>query len=245
MSFPTLQAKTRGVTGRKTRSLREQGQVPGVVYGTGQDPQNVQFDRNAFVKLYNEQGSSSIVELDVDGKKINVLMHDYQLDPLRDEVIHADFRAVDMNKPLEADVRLVHIGEAAAVKALGGTLVTAIDSITIRALPANLMKSIEIDLSALATFDDAIRVGDLKLPEGVEVVTDPKRTIAVVSPPRTEAEMAALDEAVEEDVEGVGVEGEEGEGEEGEEGEAEAKAEGEGTEEQKNKGTEEQVEKKK
>jgi len=209
--------------GRKTAAIRAEGLVPGVVYGSGQEPQNIQFDRHAFVKLYEESGSSSIIELDVDGSKVNVLMYDYQLDPLRDEVIHADFRAVDMNKPLEADVRLEYVGESAAVKGLGGTLVTPNETITIKALPAKLLKSVRVDLSKIKTFEDSFRVADLELPEGVEVITDANRTVAIVIPPRTEAEMAALDEAVEENVTDVEVEGKK-EGEEAAE-EAEEKKE--------------------
>ena len=219
MSFPILTAQNRILSGRKNREIREQGLVPGIIYGAGVEPQKIQLDRTEFVKLYSDAGESTVVDLQIDGKSQNVLMYDYQLDPLRDEVIHVDFRAIDMKKELETKVKILFVGESAAVKALGGTLIAPIDEISIRALPANLPKFIEVDLSVLETFQDAIRVADLQVPENVEVLLDEKRTIAVVSAPRTDAEMKALDEELEADVSGVEVDGEEkeGEGESGQE----------------------------
>lgn len=196
-----LQAKTREIRGRKTYQLREEGLVPAVVYGAGMEPQMLTIDRNEFVRLYRELGESSIFELKIDEKEsVSVLIQDYQLDPLHDFVIHVDFRAIDMSKSMEVDVELDFVGESAAVKALGGTLVRPRESVTVRCLPTNLPSSLEVDLTKIETFDDTFKVKDLVLPEGVEVANDPERTLAVVAPPRTEEEVAELDGAVEGDV---------------------------------------------
>lgn len=216
-----LEAKTRTERGRKTSVLRASGAVPAVVYGSGTQPLNVSVDRNQFVKMYKEAGESSIVELKIDGATpLHVLIQDYQIDPLRTEFTHIDFRSIDMNKEIETEVDLEFIGESAAVKALGGTLIPALESVEIRALPSKLVRSIKVDISALVTFDDAIRVSDLQVPEGVIILSDAEQAVASVEPPRSEEEMKALDEAVEIDVTAVEVakekkEGEEGEGEEG------------------------------
>ncbi|NQV88858.1 MAG: 50S ribosomal protein L25 [Parcubacteria group bacterium] len=196
MSEITLQAQTRTQKGRKTNVIRAEGLVPAVVYGDGTDPQSISVNRQEFIKVYRAAGESSIIELSVaDAKPLNVLIHDYDLDPLRDEVIHIDFRSVDMNKPIEAVVTLEFVGEAAAVKTLGGTLMNSRETVLVRALPSKLVRSINVDLTQLATFDDVIRLVNLDLPEGMEIVGDTNLTIVSVSKPRTVAEMAALDEA--------------------------------------------------
>jgi large subunit ribosomal protein L25 len=228
MTDHVLEAKTRLEKGRKTDTLRADGFVPAVVYGVGTDPQNLAVDRNQFVKMYKTAGESSIVELQVDGKDaLHVLIQDYQVDPLRNEFTHVDFRSIDMNKQIETEVTLVFTGESSAVKGLGGTLLLPRETVAIRCLPSKLLRSIEVDVSALATFDDVIHVSDLQVPEGVEILEDGTFTVALVQAPRTEAEMEALDEAIDEDV--ASVEGvEKKEGEEAEEG---AVDEGRGTEE--------------
>ncbi|PJA45679.1 50S ribosomal protein L25 [Candidatus Uhrbacteria bacterium CG_4_9_14_3_um_filter_50_9] len=221
MSINTLQASTRELTGRKTNALRAEGKVPAVVYGTDTEPQNIVVDRNTFIKMYKTAGESSIVELEVDGKiSLHVLIQDYQQDALTDDVTHIDFRSIDMNKVIDAVVDLVLVGESAAVKALGGTLVHSRDSVTIHCLPSQLVRDFKVDLSKLVTFDDVFRISDLDVPEGVTVVDDANLTIAVVTPPRTEAEMAALEDAVEENIGAV-----EGAAEKTPEGEEVAKGE--------------------
>lgn len=220
MADHILEAKTRTEKGRKTYVLRAAGAVPAIVYGAGIQPQTLTVDRNQFVKMYQEAGESSIVELKIDGASpLHVLIQDYQIDPLRNEFTHIDFRSIDMNKEIETEVELEFIGESAAVKALGGTFIPSLESVEIRALPSKLVRSIKVDISSLATFEDSIRVSDLQIPEGVTILTDGGLSVASVEPPRSEEEMKALDEAVEMDVSAVEMaekkeEPEEGEGEE-------------------------------
>ncbi|PJE76342.1 50S ribosomal protein L25 [Candidatus Uhrbacteria bacterium CG10_big_fil_rev_8_21_14_0_10_48_16] len=204
MSINTLEAKTRTEIGRKANVLRAQGAVPAVVYGVGTQPQMLTLDRIQFVKIYKAAGESSIVELKVDGENaLHVLIQDYQVDPIRNEVTHVDFRSIDMNKAIETEVTLEIVGEAPAVKALGGTLTLSRESIAISCLPAHLLRSLAVDVSSLATFDDVLRVSDLVIPEGVTVLDDPELSIASVIPPRTDAEMDALDASTEVDVAAV------------------------------------------
>lgn len=222
MEILTLKAASRTLRGRKTNQLRAEEQVPAVVYGAGIDPKNVTIDRGEFTRLYKKAGESTLVELQIEGEKpLNVLIHDLQFDPMRDEVTHADFRAVDMSKKIEAEVKLVFVGESMAVKSLGGTLVHPMDTVLIRALPKDLLSEIKVDISALATFEDTVAIKDLPVPEGVEIMEEMNQTVALVEPPRSEEEMAALDKAVEMDVtavEKVEKKKEEEEGEEGAEG---------------------------
>ena len=202
-----LAASKRDLSGRKTNRLREEGKVPAIVYGVGTEPQKIVVDRNQFLKIYKEAGESSVIELAIDGNKsLQVLIQDYQTDPVRDEVIHADFRSIDMNKVIEAEVDLVFVGESAAVKALGGTFVPSRDHVTVRCLPSKLVRNITIDISLIKTFEDAIHVSDIPVTEGFEILDDAELTLASVEAPRSEEEMASLEEKVELDVAAVEVE---------------------------------------
>lgn len=219
MSEFILEAKSRTLKGRHCDALRSVGQVPAIVYGAGMEPKNIVVDRQTFVKTYNNAGESSLVELTIDGASaLHVLIQDFQQDPVINEVTHVDFRMVDMNKPIEAYVEFEFIGEAPAVKTLGGTLVQSYEGVQIKCLPSKLMRKLTIDLTKLATFEDAIHIEDLIVPEGVEILEEGRITIASVVAPRTEAEMAALNEAVEENIAAVAV----AEKKEGDEGAVEA-----------------------
>lgn len=201
MEAIVLNAATRSLVGRKTAALRSEGVIPAVVYGAGvPEPLSIELNRNEFVRLYKTAGESTLLALTVDGKAINVLIQDLQVDPLRDEISHVDFRAVDMTKMVEAEVNLRFVGESMAMKSLGGTLVHPMETLRVRALPSKLISHIDVDISKLATFEDAILVKDLPLPEGMEAVDDLEQTVALVDAPRSDEEMAALNTAVEIDV---------------------------------------------
>lgn len=218
----SLSATLRELTGRKTNALRQDGNVPAVVYGFGTEPTNITIDRNAFVKVFTQAGSSTVVDLSVNDKVHQVLIGEVQRNPLNDFVTHIDFRAVDPNRKVEAEITLKLVGESMAVKSLGGTLIQSLESLEVQSLPSALVSHIDVDVSKLATFDDIIRVSDLVIPAGIAVKADPETAVASVQPPRSEEEMAALDAAVEVDVSKVEVTTEKKD-EEGADGAADAK----------------------
>lgn len=200
MSHTNLQAVARTEQGRKTEMLRAEGKVPAVLYGSGVNPTNLTVDRNAFVRAYNQAGTSTVIDLEVDGAAHPVLIAEVQRNPLNDFVTHVDFRRVDLTKKIEAKIPLKLTGVSKAVKDLGGTLVQALEEIEVVCLPNALVHNIAVDISTLATFEDVIRVSDIKLPGGLELRTELEAAVASVQPPRSEAEMAALDAAVDADV---------------------------------------------
>ena len=196
-----LKALTRTIKGRKTNVLRQDKKIPAIIYGAGTEPKNITIDYREFIRAYRETGESSLLDLEIDGKEaVKVLIQDLQHGVLHDEVTHVDFRAIDLSKPIDVDVEIHFIGESPAVKGLGGTLVRALETVSIRCLPSNLPSHLDVDLSSLATFEDSITVGQLVLPEGTEVLDDVQSAIAVVTPPRSDEEMAKLDETVSTDV---------------------------------------------
>ena len=119
---------------------------------------------------------------------------------MTNRVSHIDFFEVSMDEKLEAHIPLEFINESPAVRELGGILVKTLEEVEVTCLPKDLPHSIAIDLSTLVDFSIHIQVKDLVLPEGVKILTDELTTIVLVEAPRTEAQMAALDEKVEADV---------------------------------------------
>lgn len=194
---------------------KKAGFIPAILYGRGIENVMIWLEEKNFNKIYQEAGESTLLELSVKGEKEithNVLIYDIQTDPVSDRIGHVDFYQVRMDEKLETEVELVFIGQSVAVKELGGVLVKNIDALEVRCLPADLPKNIEVDISALATFEDSIRVKDLQIGEKVEITIDPETVVAVVSPPRSEKELEQLDEEVEGDisqVEGISEEKEE------------------------------------
>lgn len=220
-----MKATKREIVGRKNYAARLEGSVPAVVYGADIQPESIMLDGSAFSRTLKQAGESTIIDLMVEGiaQPIKVLIQDVQRHPVSDDVIHVDFRQVNMLKPIEAKIGLNFIGSSMAVVALGGTLVKSLEEIEVRCLPAKLVHELDVDISSLKTFDDAIKIQNIVVPEGMEVLTDADFTVATVEAPRSEAEMAALNEKIDVDVTAVEVE-KKGK-EETAEGEGDAKAE--------------------
>lgn len=137
------------------------------------------------MKAYTKAGESSLVELDLGGKKVPVLFHDVTFDPVSDAIAHVDFFAVDMKKEVEADVSILFEGESPAVKE-GAILVTALDSITVRCLPKNLPHNLPIDLSKLVEMGSQLTVADITVPPDVTLLVEPDAVIAIAQEPREE-----------------------------------------------------------
>lgn len=167
------------------RALRRTGVVPCVVYGNKTENISFQCEIVALTKAYTKAGESTLVELDVSGKKVPVLFHEVKFDPMTDRISHVDFYAVDMNKEVEADVAIHFEGESPAVKE-GAILVTILDSITVRCLPKNLPHNLHIDLSKLADMGSQLTVADITVPSGVTLLVETDAVIAIAQEPRAE-----------------------------------------------------------
>ncbi len=203
----SLNVKTRKVTGKGVKNLRKQNLIPAVIYGKDVKPENLTVDYLPFAKLYKEAGENTLVDLKVDEKNpVKILIQEVQTDPLTGKFAHVDFRQIKMTEKIKAEALLKVIGESPAVKELGGTLVHGMDKIEIECLPQDLVHEIEIDISALKTFEDKIHIKDLKIPAGIKVLSDINATVATVEAPLTEEELKKeLETPVEEKVEEVGV----------------------------------------
>ncbi len=196
-----LVVSERTVAGKDLVKLRESGYIPAVQYGHKKEAVNLSVKEIDFKKVFKAAGESTLVELVLDGKKgVNVLVHDVQVDPLSGRFTHIDFYQVNMDEKIETDVALDFVGDAPAVKALGGVLIRNLDEVKVQCLPKDLPHSFVIDLTQLVDFDSQIKVSDIKLPAGVEMIETLEAIVATVMRPRTEAEMSSLQEKVEMDV---------------------------------------------
>lgn len=195
-----LTAKIRKTEGKKTEILREQGLVPAVLYGPKVKSQPVEVDAKEFEKVFQESGESSLISLTVDKDKYMVLIHDIDRDPITDSPTHVDFYQPNLEEKIEASIPVVLDGEAPAVKALGGTLYKNLSEVDVKALPQDLPREIRIDITNLNTFEDHIKIKDLKVGQGVEILGEPEEIVVSVSAPENvEEELAKpVEEKVEE-----------------------------------------------
>ena len=186
---PVVSAEPREVVGKKVSGLRRQGILPAVVYGHGKASQPIQLDARSFDELRRTTTRNSIVDLKIGGGRATpVLLQGIHEHPVRRHPMHADFYVVKMTEELTVDVPVNHIGESTAATKLGGTLLHLREYVSVRALPADLPSAIDLDTSSLASFEAVLHVSDLRVPEGVTVITDPEEPLARVQAPRVEEE---------------------------------------------------------
>jgi len=205
-----LQAKKRTELGKQVRALRRSGYIPAVVYGRGVTSQALSVLRREFERFYRTAGESRLIDLVVaDDKPLKALIQDIARDPLTGAAVHIDFRVVTMTEKLRTEIELRFVGRSRAVAELGGVLVKNMSKVKIECLPDALVDAIEVDLAPLAEFGTSIQVKDLVVPPGITLLEHAADGVATVIAPRSEEELAALDQKVEEKIEEVKVESEE------------------------------------
>jgi large subunit ribosomal protein L25 len=204
-----LKAAKREAAGKgAARKARAAGRVPGVVYGHGMDPVAVDVDaRELFHILHTEAGSNVLIDLRVGNERHLTLPREIQRDHIRGQFLHVDFLAVRRDQTIAVDVPVELVGESHGVKE-GGVIEHHLWEIKAECLPADVPDRIEADISHLG-IGDVLRVGDLKAPGGVTILSDPEETIVSVVPPpilrveEEEAAAAAEAEAAEAEAEGA------------------------------------------
>jgi large subunit ribosomal protein L25 len=204
-----LKAQTREITGKKVKKLRKTGIIPAVLYGHNIKSAPLAVDAKEFSKIFKQAGETSLLQLTIGGKKHNVLIHDLASDPLSDAILHIDFFEVRMDEKIKTKVPLVFIGESPAVKGEGGVLIKALQEVELEALPQDLPKEIEVDISSLRVFEDKIHIKDLKVGGSAKILVDPEDMVASVVPPRSDKELEELEQKPVEEVGEVKVAGEE------------------------------------
>ncbi len=210
----------RSVLGKRSRRLRQEGVLPGNIYGRGLDSVAVQLPRREAESLLSAHGLNSLLELSVEGEQGErpVIVRQVQRHPLSREILHLDFYQVDLARTIQANVPVTLIGEAPAVHTYQGILITGLDHVLVEALPAEIPSHIELSVDFLDELDAQLTVADLAVEDGVRIMNDPEVMLARIARPRVVAEDEEVDELLE---------GEEGALEDGEEGEGASAADGE------------------
>lgn len=175
------------------RKLRTDGYFPAVVYGNQKDPRTISVDEGKFLKAIKESGRNGVLSLEINGGKENVMLTEYQQDPIKGNIMHADFLIVNMSEEIDVEVRIDLVGEAEGVKA-GGVLQQSMHTITVSAKPNQIPGSIEYDVSKLQ-IGDAIIIADLNTDESYTIKMDEDEVIASILPPTVETDVAEEEEA--------------------------------------------------
>lgn len=193
----TLTAQKRTLAGRKVKNLRTQGLLPANIFGKDVKSLAVQMPLLAFAKVYGEAGETGLVEIQVDSETRPVLIQNVQIHPVTGVVMHADLYQVDLKEKVKANVPLEVMGEAPAVSEKLGVLLMLLDEVEVEALPAELPEKIEVGVENLKAVGDSLKVADLKIPTGVEVLTDSETEVCKIDElvSKEAEEQAAADEA--------------------------------------------------
>lgn len=217
----SLQAEERKVLGKKVKSLRKDGQLPGHVFGKGVETEHVSVDRKIFLKTFKEAGETGLIDLKIGTRKIKpVMVRGVQFDPVSDEPIHIDFYQVNLSEKVKVPVPLSLAGEQPEAVKLGEAIaLQAMNEVEVEALPSDLIEKIEVDITGLKNIDDAITVGQLQYDRSKLTIQAGEEEIVVKLAPAITEEMkkqmeeeaaAAAAQAVETAVETGAVEGAEG-----------------------------------
>ena len=182
------------VRGGQVKQLRSKGRVPATIYGRQTKPLNLEVSSEEFSDLLHNSASENVlvdltVDADAKAKRL-ALVQEIQHHPLSGKILHVDFHEVSESEKVTVQVPLETTGEAAGVKNGGGTLEHILFKLRVRCLPKDLPEQILVDVSALE-IGKSIHLGEIKAPEGVEILGDKHLSAISVSAPRAEEETAA------------------------------------------------------
>ncbi len=211
-----LQLANREILGKKTRFLRRQGITPVHLFGHNVKSLALQCDTAELQRIIAHAGMTRLIALEVEGDKQprSVFIREIQRNEISGQLLHVDFYQIRKEEKIKAEIPLVLVGEAPAMRLKGHILDQVLASLSVECLPDKLPPRIEVDLSSLEEVDQAIHVSDIALGPDITVITTPDQMVVKVSEVRAEEEVVA--KAVAEEVEVVAEAG----------AEAEAKPEG-------------------
>ncbi len=186
MEKVVLKATKRTVTGKQVSQLRRAGQLPGVIYGHNIKPTAISLEAHSAGIAIPRLTSSSIVNIELEGKLIPALVREKQKNYIKGTLTHVDFQAISLTEKIRTEVSIHFSGLSPAIKEFNAIIVHSMSELEVEALPNDLPERIEVDLSGLAKIGDAIYVKDLSLPAAVTVLIDPDEIVAVTTATREE-----------------------------------------------------------
>jgi large subunit ribosomal protein L25 len=198
MASASLSGNVRELSGKGVaRSLRASGRVPAVIYGHGREPQALSIDTRELEKLLSHiSAESTVIDLSVDGKSARTLIREIQRHPFKRQILHVDFQELVAGEKVTVRVPIVLMGVPVGVRMDGGILDQTMRELEVEVDPSDIPNHVEVDVSELH-IGQSVHVGDIKLPEGVELAGDEEASVCVVSAPRAAIEEAAAAEGAE------------------------------------------------
>jgi large subunit ribosomal protein L25 len=180
-------AQSRTEIGKNSnRRLRMKGLIPGIVYGDKKKALQVSVSpKELGAILRSASGENTLFDLDLDGARRKVIVKEYQVEPIKNKLLHADFYEVALDKELEVKVHIELVGTAVGVKRDGGVLEFVTRELEVSCLPTDIPEKVVVDVSELE-LGKHLRVSDLKVPEKVKVLTDAGLVVVHVVVPRAE-----------------------------------------------------------
>lgn len=198
-----IKAHQRGLTGKKVKVLRSEGKLPAIVYGKDVESLPILLDLREATRVLRGVGSSSLLNLEIDGKEYDALVRERQRNVISGEYLHIDFLAVSLTEKVRTLVNVVLEGEPPAIEDFDAILINGLDRVEVECLPSDLPEKIVVDISSIEGIGDGIYVKDLILPPDVEILEDLEDMIVVATAPTLIIE--EIEEEVEEE-EGIEVE---------------------------------------
>ncbi|HDZ25872.1 hypothetical protein LCGC14_0517690 [marine sediment metagenome] len=194
MSFK-IKAEKRDVFGKNvSRRLRREGMIPAILYGG--DASNVPLTlrkEEVFMILKSDTGENTVFQVSFDSEIRDVMIKELQKDPVTDEILHADFVHIAMDKVIRVSVPVMIVGEAVGVKAEGGFVDFITREIEVECLPKDIPEHIEIDISDLH-LRQSLKAEDIALPEGVKLITSSDTILVMIEVPVKEEEIEVEEE---------------------------------------------------
>ncbi len=183
MNGLALPVSKRDILGKKTRFLRHQGITPTHLFGHGLESVSLQCDTARLQRIIAQAGTTRLIALEIEGDKQprSVFIREIQRNVCTGELLHVDFYQVRRGERIKADVPIVLVGEAPALKEKGRSLIHGITTLSVECLPDRLPPQIEVDLSPLDEVEQALYVTDIALSPDITVITDPDQMVVKVS----------------------------------------------------------------
>lgn len=170
-----------------TKSIRARGFIPSVIYGQDTEPTAISVEGIELLKTVRDEGRNAIMTLDIqDGESVDVMLHEYQTDPVSSDVTHIDFYIVNLTEAMDVSVVVNLVGEAVGSKE-GGIVQQPSYELEVRAMPRDIPEEINVNIDEL-NIGDSISVSDLPVSDSYEFLDDQDATIVTVLPPEEEEE---------------------------------------------------------
>ncbi|MGE7093203.1 50S ribosomal protein L25/general stress protein Ctc [Lysinibacillus sp. NPDC048646] len=182
--------------------LRQNGSIPGVVYGYQMESTSIALDARTFAKVLAEIGSKSVFQLDIEGKKVNAVLTEMQRSALKGFVKHVDFKSINMSEELEVDIPITVVGDAIGV-ADGGFLLQPNREVRIQVKPAEIPETIEVDVSDVA-IGSSLYVADIRHKCSFEILNEDDYTLVAITPPPAENQQEETVDETPEAIEATG-----------------------------------------